>query len=299
MKLSRSISVFAFAAAGVLSTGALHGTTWDTATPSFTKPHDLPAQDLLNMKGTDRPTPLTKVTIQQKLNNTLPLDAAFTDDHGNSVKLGQYFTGQRPVILTLVYYECPMLCTQVLSDLVRAARVLPMKPGKDFDVVVISFDAREGTKLASEKKAAYVKAYGRPETADSWHFLTGTLENIKRVTEAVGFTYVWDAHTAQFAHASAIYVATPEGRLSKYFMGVSYSPRDLRLGLVEASHNKIGTAVDQVLLFCYHFDPESAKYTPFALGLVRIVGSATALTLGGFVFVMLRRDSRKKGKQSA
>jgi protein SCO1/2 len=299
MKLSCSISALALAAAGVLSTGALRGAAWDAAAPAFTKPHDLPAQDLLNMKGADRPTPLTGVNIQQKLNTLLPLNTPFTDDHGNSVKLGQYFTGQRPVILSLVYYECPMLCTEVLSDLVRAVRVLPMQPGRDFDVVVISFDAREGTKLAAGKKAAYVKAYGHPETANAWHFLTGSLDSIKKVTEAVGFTYVWDAHTAQFAHASAIYVATPEGRLSKYFMGVSYSPKDLRLGLVDASHGRIGGVVDQVLLFCYHFDPESAKYTPFALGLIRVAGAATALTLGGFMVVMIRRDSRKKGKQSA
>jgi protein SCO1/2 len=299
MKLSRSISVFALAGASVLSTGALHGTTWDTAAPAFTKPHDLPAQDLLNMKGTDRPTPLTKVSIQQKLNTTLPLETVFKDDHGADVKLGQYFTGRRPVVLALVYYECPMLCTEVLNGLVHAARVLPMTPGKDYDVVIISFDAREGTKEASEKKASYVKAYGRPETADAWHFLTGSLDSIKTVTAAVGFTYIWDAHTAQFAHATAVYVVTPEGKLSKYFMGIEYSPKDLRLGLVDASHGTIGTVVDQVLLFCYHFDPESAKYTPFALGLVRVAGAVTALSLGGFVVIMLRRDSRKKGKQSA
>lgn len=294
MKLSRSISVLVLAAAGILQ-----ASSWDTGTPSFTKPHDLPAQDLLNMKGGDRPTPLSKVTIAQRLNTQLPLDTAFKDDHGNDVKLGQYFTGQRPVVLSLVYYECPMLCTEVLRGLVRAARVLPMTAGKDFDVVVISFDAREGSQLAAEKKASSLKAYGRPETADSWHFLTGSLDSIKKVTEAVGFTYIWDPHTAQFAHASAIYVVTPEGKLSKYFMGIEYSPKDLRLGLVEASHGKIGTMVDNVLLFCYHFDPESAKYTPFALGLLRVAGAATALTLGGFVMIMLRRDSRKKGKQSA
>lgn len=294
MKLFRSIPVLALAFAGIVS-----ATTWDTAPPAFTKPHDLPAQDLLNMKGTDRQSPLSKVTIAQRLNTRLPLDAAFKDDHGRDVALGQYFTGKRPVILSLVYYECPMLCTEVLNGLVRAAKVLPMTPGKDYDVVVISFDAREGVAQAAAKKASYIKSYGRPETADSWHFLTGSLDSIKRVTEAVGFTYVWDAHTAQFAHASAIYVATPEGKLSKYFMGIDYSPKDLRLGLVDASGGRIGTIVDNVLLFCYHFDPESAKYTPFALGLLRVVGAATALSLGGFVVITLRRDSRKKGKQSA
>ena len=148
-------------------------------------------------------------------------------------------------------------------------------------MVVISFDAREGTKQAAAKKASYVRMYGHPETADSWHFLTGGLDSIKSITESVGFRYVWDAHTAQFAHASAIYVATPEGKLSKYFMGIEYSPKDLRLGLVDASAGRIGTLVDQVLLFCYHFDPQSAKYTPFALGLLRVVGAFTALGSGG------------------
>ncbi len=299
MKLFVSNSVLCFAAAALLSAGAVHADTWDTAPPAFTKPHDLPAQDLLNMKGADRPTPLSNVNIEQRLNSTLPLDTVFKDDHGQDVKLGQYFTGKRPVVLSLVYYECPMLCTQVLNGLVRAARVLPLKVGRDFDVVVISFDAREGTKEASEKKTSYVKMYGRPETADSWHFLTGSIGSIKSVTDAVGFKYIWDAHTAQFAHASAIYVATPEGKLSKYFMGIEYSPKDLRLGLVDASSGRIGTVVDQVLLYCYHFDPQSAKYTPFALGLLRVAGAFTALALGGFVVIMLRRDSRQKGKRAA
>jgi len=282
-----SISVLLLAVAGLVSAD-----TWDTAPPAFTKPHDLPAQDLLNMRGADRPTPLSQVDIKQQLNSQLPLDDVFKDDHGTDVTLRQYFDGRHPVVLSLVYYQCPMLCTQVLNGLVRAARVLPLTPGKDFEVVVISFDARETTEDAREKKASYVKMYGRPETADSWHFLTGSLASIKSVTDAVGFRYIWDAHTAQFAHASAIYVATPDGKLSKYFMGIEYSPKDLRLGLVDASAGKIGTMVDQVLLYCYHFDPESAKYTPFALGLLRVAGGATLLTMGGFVFIMLRREKR-------
>ncbi len=295
MKLSRYIPVLLVAATCV---GLLQGDTWDTAPPAFTKPHDLPAPDLLNMRGADRPTPLSNVTIEQRLGKPLPLDTVFKDDHGQDVTLRQYFDGKHPVVLSLVYYDCPMLCSQVLSDLVRAARVLPLKPGKDFEVVVISFDAREGTKEASEKKASYVRMYGHPETADSFHFLTGSVDGIKTVTQAVGFHYVWDAHTAQFAHASAIYVATPDGKLSKYFMGIEYSPKDLQLGLVDASGGRIGTLVDQVLLFCYHFDPQSAKYTPFALGLLRVVGAFTALGLGGFVVIMLRRDSREKGKRA-
>lgn len=294
MKLLSSISV------ALLLAVSVSADTWDTATPpAFNGPHDVQAQDLLNMRGADRPTPLANVTIEQKLNTTLPLNTEFKDETGAAVKLGKYFDGSKPVVLALVYYECPMLCTQVLNGLTRAARVLPMTVGKDFDVVVISFDARETPKQAAEKKALYVKFYGRPETASSWHFLTGGIDSIKTVTNAVGFRYVWDVHTAEFAHASAIYVATPEGKLSKYFMGIDYSPKDLRLGLVDASAGKVGTLADQVLLFCYHFDPHSAKYTPFAMGLLRLVGGATAVSLGGFVVIMLRRESRQKGKQAA
>jgi protein SCO1/2 len=192
-----------------------------------------------------------------------------------------------------------MLCTQILNGMVRAAKVLTFTPGKDYDVLAISFDAREGPKEALAKKAIYMKDYGHPETAAGWHFLTGDQNSIKRVTDAVGFRYKWDVYTATFAHASAIYVITPEGKLSKYFYGIEYSPKDMRLGLVEASQNKIGNAVDQILLFCYHFDPTSAKYTFLAMDILRGAGAATVLMLGGFVFIMLRRDSRQKGNRAA
>lgn len=261
-------------------------------------PRNLPTQDLLNMKGGDRPVPLQSVTIEQKLDSQLPLDAPFKDENGQTKPLGAYF-GKRPVVLALVYYECPMLCTQILNGVVRAAKVLRFSPGDEYDVVAISFDARETPAQAAAKKTVYLKSYGHPEAADSWHFLTGDVDSIKRVTDAVGFRYSWDPHSGQFAHASAVYVLTPEGRLSKYFYGVDYSPKDMRLALVEASHNKIGNAVDQILLFCYHFDPHSAKYTPYALGLLRAAGGATVLLLGGFVFIMLRRDSRQKGSRAA
>jgi len=259
---------------------------------------NLPTQDPLNMKGMDRPLPLKSVTIDQKLDSQLPLDAAFRDEQGNTVPLGKYF-GKRPVVLALVYYECPMLCTQILNGVVRAAKVLRFTPGTEYDVVAVSFDSRETAAQAAAKKAVYLKSFGHPEAADSWHFLTGEPESVKRLTEAVGFHYTWDPHTGQFAHASAIYILTPEGRLSKYFYGVDYSPKDMRLAMVEASHNKIGNPVDQILLFCYHFDPHSAKYTPYALGLLRAAGGATVLMLGGFVFIMLRRESRQKGSRAA
>jgi protein SCO1/2 len=191
-----------------------------------------------------------------------------------------------------------MLCTQILNGVVRAARVMTLEPGKDYDVLAISFDAREGPSDASAKKAVYMKEINQPQAPAAWHFLTGDVDSIKRVTDAVGFRYMWDAHTAQFAHASAVYILTPQGKISKYFYGVDYSARDLRFGLIEASHNKIGTPVDQILLFCYHFDPHSAKYTPVALGILRVAGAATLFMLGGFVVIMLRRESRQKGGSS-
>ncbi|MDE3197119.1 MAG: SCO family protein [Acidobacteriota bacterium] len=257
-----------------------------------------PAPDLLNFRGADRQSPLSQVTIEQKLDSQLPLDAKFQDETGRSLPLKAYF-GTRPVVLALVYYDCPMLCTQILNGVVRAAKVLTLTPGKDYDVLVISFDAREKPSLAATKKAAYMKDFGHPETANAWHFLTGDVDNIKRVTDAVGFRYVWDSHTAQFAHASAVYVLTPEGKLSRYFYGIDYSAKDMRFALVEASHEKIGNPVDKILLYCYHFDPHAAKYTPYALGLLRAAGAATVLIFGGFVFISLRRERRQKGSRPA
>ena len=269
----------------------------DNGAPTVRGPHEQPVPDLLNMKGADRPTPLKNVTIEQRLNAQIPLDTTFRDENGRAVQLGSYF-GRRPVILALVYYQCPMLCTQILNGITRAARVMTLQPGKDYDVVALSFDAREGPSDATAKKAVYMKELNQQQAPGAWHFLTGDVDSIKRVTDAVGFRYVWDAHTAQFAHASAVYVLTPQGKISKYFYGVDYSARDLRFGLIEASNNKIGTPVDQILLFCYHFDPHSAKYTPVALGILRLAGAATLFMLGGFVVIMLRRESRQKGGPS-
>jgi protein SCO1/2 len=266
--------------------------------PTLSAPSPQRVPDLINMKGVDRPTPLAGVTIEQRLNSQLPLDEVFRDENGKSLPLGAYF-GKRPIILALVYYDCPMLCTQILNGMVRAAKVLTLDAGKDYDVVAISFDAREGPKEAAAKKAVEMKDLRMPGKEGAWHFLTGDLNSIKRVTDAVGFRYKWDVHTAQFAHASAIYILTPEGKLSKYFYGIDYSPKDMRLGLVEASQNKIGNPVDQILLFCYHFDPHSAKYTPYAMGMLRLAGGATVLMLGGFVFISLRRERREKGSRAA
>jgi protein SCO1 len=251
------------------------------------------AQDLLNMKGTDRPDPLKNVGIDQKLDGQVPLDLPFRDDAGRNVKLGDYF-GKKPVVLALVYYSCPMLCTQILNGLVSSLKVVTFNPGEEFEVVAVSFDARENPPLAADKKRTMVSAYGRPETAKGWHFLTGDLASIKALTDSVGFHYTYDVHTNQFAHASGIMVLTPEGKLSKYYYGVEYSPKDLRLGLVEAAQNKIGSPADQILLFCYHWDPTKGKYTPIAMGGLRVAGVATLLLLGGFFFINFRREARER-----
>jgi protein SCO1/2 len=260
---------------------------WQTALP----PRAFAQNDILNMKGIDRVSPLKNVGIDQKLGSPLPLDAHFRDEMGRDVRLGDYF-GKRPVVLALAYYDCPMLCTQVLNGMVRALKVLTFNPGQEYEVVVVSFDARERPPLAAEKKAMHMRQFGRPETSAAWHFLTGDLEPIKELTQAVGFRYVYDVHTTQYAHASAIYVVTADGHMSRYFYGIEFAPKDLRLGLIEAAQNKIGTPVDQLLLFCYHYDPTTGKYTPLVTNILRAAGGATILALGGFILIMLMRDRR-------
>ncbi len=250
-------------------------------------------RDILNMKGVDRPAQLSNVGIDQKLDSKLPLDARFRDEAGRDVRLGDYF-GKRPVVLALAYYDCPMLCTQVLNGMVRALKTLTFTPGQEYDVVVVSFDPREKPPLAAEKKAMYLRQYNRPDTSPSWHFLTGDIPNIKALTQAVGFRYYYDIHTSQYAHASAIYVVTADGRMSRYYYGIEFAPKDIRLGLIEAAQNKIGTPVDQLLLFCYHYDPSTGKYTPLATNILRAAGGATVFALGGFILIMLIRD-RKAG----
>jgi protein SCO1/2 len=203
---------------------------------------------------------LRDVGIDQRLGQQLPLDALFADEAGKPVRLGQYF-GKRPVLLVLAYYNCPMLCTQVFNGLVSSLRVLPFDAGKDFDVVAVSFDPRDRPPDAAAKKKAYVEEYRRPGASAGWHFLTGGEGSIERVTKAAGFRYRYDESTGQFAHAAAIYVATPGGKLSRYFYGIEYGPRDLRLAMVEASEGRIGSIVDQILLFCFHYDPKMGRYS--------------------------------------
>jgi protein SCO1/2 len=236
-----------------------------------------------------RPGILSKIAIDQQIGKQLPLDLAFVDDHGRNVKLGDFF-GKRPVVFALVYYECPMLCTQVLNGLVSAVSVLNLQAGRDFDVVAVSFNPKEGPGLASQKKTNYVERYGRPETADGWHFLTGTQASIDRLTDALGFRYAFDEKIGQYAHGAAIEVVTPNGVIANYFYGIEFSPRDLRLGLVEASDERIGSIVDDVLLFCYHYDPATGKYGASVLEAVRIAGVLTILAFAIFLTVSLRRE---------
>lgn len=235
------------------------------------------------------PPGLREVSIDQRLDQQLPLDLHFRDEQGKDVVLGSYF-GERPVVLALAYYECPMLCTLVLNGLVSSLRGMNLEPGKDFDILTVSFDAREKPELAAAKKKTYLENYRREGAAEAWHFLTGEQPAIDRLTEAVGFRYKFQQDTGQFAHAAAIMVLTPGGRLARYLYGVEYAPRDLRLALVEAGRGKIGTAVDQLLLFCYQYDASMGRYTPMVFGVVRVAGLLTVLALATFILVMRRRE---------
>jgi len=242
------------------------------------------------------PTLLDGVRISQKLNGQVPLDLSFTDDQGKLVQLGSYF-GKKPAILALVYYRCPMLCSEELNGLTSALQMVDEVPGRDFDVIVVSIDPSEGTDLAAAKKRSYLKKYGHPETASGWHFMTGTQANIDVLTKAVGFGYVKipgpDGKLTQFAHASSIQIVTPEGKLAQYYMGVEYSPKDLRIGLVEASSNRIGSPVDNILTYCYHYDPQTNKHSLIVARVVQLGGLITVFSLGGFMLVMFRRDARQ------
>ena len=241
------------------------------------------------------PKVLSEVGFEQRLNEQLPLDLPFKDEQGNAVKLGDYF-GKKPVVLAFVYYECPMLCTQVLNGLESALRVMTETVGKEFDVVTVSFDPRETPVLALGKKKAYLDRYKRAEAERGWHFLTGDQASIDALTRAAGFSYVWDDASQQFAHASGIIVATPQGKLARYFLGIDYSPRDIKFALMESAEERIGTLADQLLLYCYHYDPATGNYGFVAMRAVRVGGAVTLLALVGFVVVSLRSDSARKAR---
>jgi protein SCO1/2 len=239
-----------------------------------------------------KPSILNAIGFDQRLGETIPLDIALRDEAGRAVRLGDYF-GTRPVVLTLVYYECPMLCTLTLNSLSSALATLAFDIGKEFDVVTVSFDPREKPPLAAGKKKAYLSRYGRPGAEAGWHFLTGDREDLARLTSAVGFRYQWDEEIRQFAHPSGLVVLTPEGRIARYLYGIEYAPKDLRLALVEASERRIGTPVDQAMLFCYQYNPATGRYGLLTMRLVRGGAILTVLALGGFIFTMRRQEIAK------
>jgi protein SCO1 len=236
-----------------------------------------------------RPPYLQNVGIEQHLDAQVPPDLAFVDDTGRSVKLGDYF-GSRPLILSLVYYSCPMLCGETLAGLSGAMKAIKFDAGKEFDVITVSFNPRETSALAAEKKQDYLKRYGRAGAASGWHFLTGPPESINALTKAVGFQYQYDPKIQQYAHATAIMILTPQGHISRYFYGVDFPPKDLRMGLVEASQEKIGNAVDQILLYCYHYDPATGKYGAVISNILRLGAAFTIVCLAALLFVLFRMD---------
>jgi protein SCO1/2 len=235
-----------------------------------------------------RPPGLKNVGIKQNLNQPLPLDLSFKDELGRAVRLGDYF-GKKPVILSLVYFNCPMLCGEVLSGLESSLRMMKFDVGNEFDVITVSFDPKDTPEMAAKKKAEFLKRYKRAGAEQGWHFLVGQQDAIDALTKAAGFEYEYDEKTQQFAHASAIMIATPDGKIAQYYYGIEYPPKDLRLGLVEAGKGKIGNVVDALLLYCYHYDPEKGKYSATILRVLRLAGLATMLSLGTLIFVMIRR----------
>ncbi len=248
-------------------------------------------QGMMSPPANVRPPGLKNVGIEQHLDEQIPPDLNFRDETGKPVRLGDYF-GKKPVILNLVYYQCPMLCGEVLSGLESALRVLKFDVGKEFDVLTVSFDPRETPDMATKKKAEFLKRYGRSGADAGWHFLTGPQESIDALTKAAGFQYQFDPKTGQFAHATAIAILTPEGKIAQYYYGVEYAPKDLRLGLIQASENKIGTLADQVLLYCYHYDPTTGKYGAIIARVLQLSGLATVLALGILMTALMRFGSR-------
>ena len=272
--------------------GIWRGASWllllfvAAAAPAFSQPM---SKGIMSPPANVRPPYLENVGIEQHLNAQVPADLAFTDDTGRPVHLGDYF-GKKPLILNLVYYNCNMLCGEALAGLSGSMKMIKFNVGDQFDVITVSFNPRETPALAAEKKQDYLKRYGRPGAASGWHFLTGSADSIGALTKAVGFQYQYDPRLDQYAHATAIMVLTPEGRISRYFYGVDFPPKDLRLGLVEASQGKIGNAVDQVLLYCYHYDPTVGKYGAVVSNMLKLGGGLTILLLAALLFILIRMD---------
>ena len=251
-------------------------------------------QGLMSPPANVRPPGLKNVGIRQNLNEQIPADLQFTDDLGRTVKLGDYF-GKKPLILNLVYFTCPMLCGEELAGLESTLRVLKFDVGKEFDVITVSFDPKDTLEAAAKKKEQILHRYKRPGAEQGWHFLVGRQDSITAIAKAAGFEYEYDAKTGQFAHSTAIMVLTPQGKIAQYYYGIDYPPKDLRLGLVDASQNKIGNLADELLLYCYHYDPEKGKYSATIMRILRIMGVATLLCLGTLFFVMTRRTPGDPG----
>jgi protein SCO1 len=247
------------------------------------------------------PEALKTIGIEQKLGNQLPLDTQFKDESGNMVKLGSFFGNGRPVVVAFVYYECPMLCNQVLNGLTGSLKGISFDAGKEFDVVAISFDAKEFDKpdLAKNKKANYLERYGRPGSEKGWHFLTGTEESIAAVTSAAGFSFKWDEKSGQFAHAAGVMVATPEGKMSRYYYGIDYSPKDLKFGIMESAESKVGNPAEQLLLYCYHYDPATGKYGLAILRVMRLGGIVTLIGMAAMGFVFWKRNKKKTVEENS
>ncbi|HEX4603393.1 MAG TPA: SCO family protein [Candidatus Angelobacter sp.] len=255
---------------------------WPQAAPKLQ-----PGDSVANQK----PSILDQVGLDQRLNQQVPLDLAFVDDNGQAVQLQQYF-GSKPVILMLVYYQCPMLCTQVLNGFTGAMNgIVRFNIGREFNVVTVSIDPRDTPQDAAASKKRYLQRYRRAGAAEGWHFLTGKKDQIDALAQSVGFRYAWDPEIKQYAHASGLMLLTPSGRVAQYYYGIEYAPRDIQFGLIEASKGKIGNVVDQVLLYCYHYDPRQGKYGAAVFNVLRLSALATVLALGGFMLIMFRRDS--------
>ncbi len=240
------------------------------------------------------PEELEGIGITEKLGEQLPLDAKFLDDAGREVTLGRYFSGQKPVVLNLGYYGCPMLCGLVTNGLMEALSGMDWTPGQEFEIVTLSFDPKESQTLAALKKHNYIEQLGRPEAAAGWHFLVGRQTQIQRVTEAVGFAYRWNERLGQYSHAAALIVCTPDGRVSRYLYGILFDPQTLRLSLVEAAEGKVGSTLDKVLLFCFQYDASAGRYAPAARNLMQAGGIATVLALGGVMTGFWRREKRRR-----
>lgn len=239
-----------------------------------------------------RPKILSDVGIDQKLDAQVPPDLVFHDEMGRDVRLGDYF-GKRPMVLALVYFKCPALCTMVLNDLTKAMNSMKMNCGEQFDILTVSFDPNETPTLAQEKKDQYIRAYRRPHAEEGWHFLTGSQASIASLTKTVGFRYAWDPKYQQYAHASGLIILTPQGKTSRYFYGIDYAPSDLELSLAEASQGKETSVADQILLFCFHYDPSTGKYSLMVTRLIQVGGVLTMLILGSYMFWSFRRDRKR------